>query len=363
MNVCIIGDGLTSLSLAKKLVNQKICVHMYHKTKKNKLFSNRTIGISEDNLEFFQNEIIKIDKKYLWKINQIEIFSEIIKEDKILNFENNKKNLFSMIKNEKLYNMLNKNLLKNNLFKKKLIKSENFYKNILKEEKYNLIINCESKNYFAKHFFYKKIEKDYKNLAYTTTFRHSLIKNNTAIQIFTKHGPIAFLPLSEKKTSVVYSVNLKKSNLNQLDILNLIKKYNPKYTVKSFDKINKFNLKLSNARNYYYKNIIGFGDCIHKIHPLAGQGFNMTIRDIKVISKIIESKVGLGLQLDESICKDFEKKTKHLNFTFSNSIDFIYEFFNLERKNQVLDRITKFLGGNKKLNNIFTKYADKGITS
>ena len=301
-------------------------------------------------------------KNYLWKINQIEVFSETIKENRILNFEKNKKNLFSMIKNEKLYNILNRNLLKNIFFQKKLIKSENFYKKILKEEKYNLIINCESKNYFEKRFFYKKIEKDYKNLAYTTIFQHSLIENNTATQIFTKYGPIAFLPLSETQTSIVYSVNLTRGNLNQLNILNLIKKHNPKYIIKTFGKINKFNLKLSNARNYYYKNIIGFGDCIHKIHPLAGQGFNMTIRDIKVISKIIENKVALGLQLDESICKDFEKKTKHLNFTFSNSIDFIYEFFNLKRKNQGLDQIIKFLGSNKKLNNIFTKYADKGIS-
>jgi 2-octaprenyl-6-methoxyphenol hydroxylase len=362
MNVCIIGDGLTSLSLAKNLINQKIIVHMFHKTKKNKLFSNRAIGISKNNLEFFQNKILKINKKHLWKIDKIEIFSEKIKDSRILNFEKEKNFLFSMIKNEKLYGTLNKNLLKNSLFKKKIIKNNYFYKKILKEKKYDLIINCESKNYFEKKFFYKKIVKDYKNLAYTTIFQHSSIKNNTATQIFTKYGPIAFLPLSDTKTSVVYSVNLTKSNLSQLNILNLIKKYNPKYSIKSFDKINKFNLKLSNARNYYHKNIIGFGECIHKIHPLAGQGFNMTVRDIKIISEIIENKVSLGLQLDESICEDFEIKTKHLNFIFSNSIDFIYEFFNIKRKNQNLDKIVKILGSNKKLKNMFTKYADKGIS-
>ena len=362
MNVCIIGDGLTSLSLAKNLVNQKIVVHIYHKTKKNKSFSNRTIGISKENLKFFQNKILKIEEKLLWKIDKIEIFSEKIKNGTILNFEENKNNLFSMINNNKLYEVLNKNLLKDHFFKKISIKDDRFYKKILKEKNYDLIINCESKNYFEKHFFYKKIVKDYKNLAYTTIFQHSPIKNKTATQIFTKYGPIAFLPLSEKKTSVVYSVNLIKSNLSQLNIINLIKQYNPKYSIKSFDKVNKFNLKLSNARNYYHKNIIGFGDCIHKIHPLAGQGFNMTIRDIKVISDIIKNKVSLGLQLDESICEDFEKKTRHLNFIFSNGIDFIYEFFNIERKNQNLDKIVKILGNNKILNNMLTKYADKGIS-
>ena len=57
MNVCIIGDGLTSLSLAKNLINKKINVHIYHQNKKKKLTSNRTIGISKNNLEFFKKEI------------------------------------------------------------------------------------------------------------------------------------------------------------------------------------------------------------------------------------------------------------------------------------------------------------------
>ena len=33
MNVCIIGDGLTSLSLAKNLINKKINVHVYGEKK------------------------------------------------------------------------------------------------------------------------------------------------------------------------------------------------------------------------------------------------------------------------------------------------------------------------------------------
>ena len=30
------------------------------------------------------------------------------------------------------------------------------------------------------------------------------------------------------------------------------------------------------------------GDGLHKIHPLAGQGFNMTLRDIKILSKVLD---------------------------------------------------------------------------
>ena len=44
-------------------------------------------------------------------------------------------------------------------------------------------------------------------------------------------------------------------------------------------------------RSYYYKNILAFGDMLHRLHPLAGQGFNMTIRDIKEIYKLIQFKI------------------------------------------------------------------------
>ena len=62
MNVCIIGEGLTSLALAKNLINKKINVHIYYKTKIQKKITSRTIGISKNNLEFFKKEIFEITK-------------------------------------------------------------------------------------------------------------------------------------------------------------------------------------------------------------------------------------------------------------------------------------------------------------
>ena len=118
-------------------------------------------------------------------------------------------------------------------------------------------------------------------------------------------------------------------------------------------------------RNYYYKNILAFGDLIHKIHPLAGQGFNMTIRDIKIFSEIIQEKIDLGIQLDNFILKEFEKKTKNRNFIFSSGIDFIYEFFYFDKQidSKNLNMILKFFGTNKKLMNLIIKFADRGLNN
>ena len=46
----------------------------------------------------------------------------------------------------------------------------------------------------------------------------------------------------------------------------------------------------------------------------------------------IKTKIENGLNLDKSICFDFEKNTKAYNYLFSSGIDLIYEFFNIESR-------------------------------
>ena len=189
-------------------------------------------------------------------------------------------------------------------------------------------------------------------------------KNEIADQVFTKNGPIAFLPISSKQTSIVCSLRnssiKKKININEL-----IKKFNTKYKIVSFSSINKFKLESSNLRKYYYNNILAFGDLLHKLHPLAGQGFNMSLRDIIQLVNLIDKRIELGINLDSSICIDFQKKTKDKNYLFSQGIDLIYELFNLESKtkNKLLSKSINFVGKNKTLNSFFKKFADVGLIS
>ena len=268
-----------------------------------------------------------------------------------------------MVKNNDLYKSLLKEISKNKLFKKYLIKKDSFYHNFLKNNKYDLIINCDQSNFLSKKFFTKKIDKDYNNLAFTTVLKHKKIANNIATQIFTKDGPVAFLPISNSETSIVCSLDTKKKIYNDKDVWDLISKINPKYKIEKALKLNSFKLSSSNLRNYHHQNILAFGDLLHRVHPLAGQGFNMTIRDIKVLSEVIQNKIDLGLQLDSSTLSSFENKTKIRNFIFSNSVDFIYEIFNFDKKkkSKVFNKILRNIGKNKKLTNHFIKLADKGL--
>lgn len=61
MKVCLIGNNLTTLSLAKNLINKKIKVFNYV-TGSKKISNTRTIGISNDSLNFFNKKIIQLKK-------------------------------------------------------------------------------------------------------------------------------------------------------------------------------------------------------------------------------------------------------------------------------------------------------------
>jgi 2-octaprenyl-6-methoxyphenol hydroxylase len=357
MTVCILGNGLTALTLAKALVNNEINVDVFYSKKNYKISDTRTIGISKNNIDFFNSNIINIEK-IIWNLKKIEIFSENLNKERLINFETNNDQLFSTLKNDKLYNLLEKNLLKNKLFKFKFISKKNL--SFLNE--YELIINCDSSNLITNRYFNKKIIKKYNSYAYTTIITHDQILNDTAFQIFTKKGPLAFLPISNRQTSIVYSL-YNSMNQKEKKIDQLIKDKNFRYKIKNIDKINSFELKSLNLRSYYHDNILAFGDLLHKVHPLAGQGFNMTIRDIKILLEIIKKKLDVGLSLDSSVNSEFQKKLRHKNFIFSNGVDLIHEFFNFERKMKTnfLSKSVKLIGNYPSINKMFTKIADRGV--
>ena len=149
MNVSILGDGLTSLTLAKMLVNQGIKVDIFLGKKTKRYNKIQTLGISKTNIEFFNRNISNINK-FLWGISNIEIYSENLKNEKILNFENKGSNLFYIAKNYNLYHHLLLDLKKNKSIK---FKKKTECSNLLKS-KYNLIFNCDYFNPISKKFFF-----------------------------------------------------------------------------------------------------------------------------------------------------------------------------------------------------------------
>ena len=147
MKVAILGDGIVSLTLAKALVNRGINVHIISDNKKKIINKSQTIGITQSNLEFFNKKILNINS-LSWKIKNIEIFTEKLANQKLLDFNNNKKTLFSIVKNYQLYNLLDNNLKKNKNFKRK--------KKLLNNNNYQIIVNCDHNSSVTKKYSIKK---------------------------------------------------------------------------------------------------------------------------------------------------------------------------------------------------------------
>ena len=120
MTICILGNSLTALTLAKALTNQNIYVDVLFNKKNIDINKTRTIGISKSNIDFLNKNIININK-FLWKLKKIEIYSDNLEKEKLIDFEKENDQIFSTVKNYKLYRLLKNNLSKNKYFNSRLI--------------------------------------------------------------------------------------------------------------------------------------------------------------------------------------------------------------------------------------------------
>ena len=348
MNICLLGNNLTNLVLANILIKKKINVDIISHAKTSLLTNTiRTIAISNENYKFLSQNI-KGFSNFGWPTEKIKIYTTKNKSSELFEFKNKNQSNFYLLRYSLLFNLMKKNKFL------KFIKLKNYNLDVINKRDYDLIINSEQNNPITKKYFQKKIEKNYKSLAHTAIINHKKIENKIATQIFTKNGPLAFLPLSNNQTSIVFSKNSTKS-MNKLSFLQIINKYNHKYTISKISDIESVGIKFLVLRNYVFKNILSFGDLIHKVHPLAGQGFNMTIRDIKSLSNILDEYIKLGIHDGQIIAQKFQENNKHLNFMYGLGIDTINSFFKIDNKlkNSLSEPIFKILKGNKFLN----KYA------
>ena len=219
----------------------------------------------------------------------------------------------------------------------------------------------------------KKIKANKKNIAiFDDGLQDKSIKYSISIVCFSGlegFGNKQLLPAGPLRESLHQLKNYDAVFINGIKNYSLIKNirsFNKKINVFSgkyyLQNIKKFNLKLRLSKSYLYKNILSFGDTLHKVHPLAGQGFNMTVRDIKSLTDQIQKNIDLGLELSTAIFS-FEKERKHNNFFFAYGIDFLHDFFKKENRFKILDnkKISETLDNSFFLKKISEKFANKGF--
>ena len=374
--ICIIGDGLAGLSAATSLGEENLKIDLYvGKNKKYKQKNdNRTTAVSESSYQFLIQKLNIKKLNIFWPSKEINLFFEDKK--KIINFLNfkEKKNLMYIFKNKELKKELDKKIIKKNNIKliKKNISDINYDDGFILVDKkkvfYDLIIlsiGSQSKLY-NKIIQSRSIEKNYKEIALTTSFKHNS-KISKVSQFFLKEGPLAILPFNKKIFSVVWSVSnsfySKNSKLLQKILNGKIKDLLNNIKITDIENVQSFPIKLNLKTKYFKKNVLILGDGLHAIHPMAGQGFNLVLRDIKKLNELISKTLKLGLLFKNSfLLKDFYQSRKPENTIFGLGIDLTNIFFKDNKylhpmKRIILNNISKF----KFIKKISQMVSDKGL--
>lgn len=177
----------------------------------------------------------------------------------------------------------------------------------------------------------------YSQKAIVTTFEHELPHDGVAHQIFFAGGPLALLPLTHNRCSIVWSDTARAVDAAMaLDeaaftaelarriggFLGEIKLCAPRQA---------FPLSLQMAERYTDNRLVLLGDAAHAIHPLAGQGLNLGLRDAAALADVVTESRSVGLDLggaaigEYEVWRNFDNKmlgltTDMLNRLFSNNI-------------------------------------------
>ena len=383
--ICIIGGGLSGLITALVLSKLNLKIDLITGNINKNLKSNKTIAISQSNYDYLKKlNIFESLKKGFWPCSEMKLYAENKKKifDKIFEFKSKKKHILYMMTSSNIMKSAIKNIKKNKLitFKSNKIISEITTSGVLKAVKfknkniykYNLIIICAGSNSsLVKNLFNEKVfEHSYEETSATTIVNHKPFQNNIVRQIFFDNEILALLPISNTKTSIVWSVKKKIMNKYRSDNNKIFKKKIKLYTKDYIKKIKFFNhveykdLNLLIRKKYYKDRVILFGDALHLVHPLVGQGFNMVLRDLACLENTLTKKINLGLDIGSyDILSEFSDKMRPRNFIYALGIDFMKNCFSFEKKNfkNLRNKIIIALNKNNFLKNRFLNLADKGL--
>jgi 2-octaprenyl-6-methoxyphenol hydroxylase len=134
---------------------------------------------------------------------------------------------------------------------------------------------------------------DYGQTAVIANVSPALPHGNTAYERFTAAGPLALLPMSEGRCAVVCTVDRRdRDAVLALDDAAFLAHLQDRFG----DRLGRFRrvgqrqdypLFMVKSREHARHRVAVIGNAAHTLHPIAGQGFNVGIRDVAVLAEVI----------------------------------------------------------------------------
>lgn len=162
----------------------------------------------------------------------------------------------------------------------------------------------------------------YGQMAFVTHLRPAEPHRNTALQRFTKDGPLGILPLADGRVSIVWSVaddlarRLLDAGDDELAAMLTEASDNVLGELQVAGPRGAYPLCARHATHYVLPGMALIGDAAHAVHPLAGQGANLGLQDAARLAEVIDAALARGeYPGDRPVLRRYERARKGENAT------------------------------------------------
>jgi 2-octaprenyl-6-methoxyphenol hydroxylase len=177
---------------------------------------------------------------------------------------------------------------------------------------------------------------EYDQSGIVVTVGHERDHHGRAEEHFLPAGPFAILPLTGKRSSLVWTETRKEAAritaLNEEEFHGELEQRFGLHLgeIKALDKPRAFPLGYFVARSFIAERLALVGDAAHVIHPIAGQGLNMGLKDVAALAEVVVDAARLGMDPGQAdVLERYQRwrrfdtmamgvATNSLNLLFSN---------------------------------------------
>jgi 2-octaprenyl-6-methoxyphenol hydroxylase len=174
----------------------------------------------------------------------------------------------------------------------------------------------------------------YKQSGIVATIAHEREHEGIAHEYFLPNGPFAILPMTGRRSSLVWTEPSDNAHrLMELDE----ESFQAELSLRIGDLYGEahvigprwsYSLSLMLARSYIAPRLALIGDSAHAIHPLAGQGFNLALRDVAALAEVVVDSARLGLDIGASdILERYQRWRRFDSFTLAVATDGLNRLF------------------------------------
>ena len=366
-NVVIIGGGITGYLLALILSRANISVILVEEKRRIpgiKHFDGRAYALSFSSINVLKaTQLWDQIKDHSQEIRKMKIYSDNERypiNSPLLEFKKadlDGENIAFMVEDRfltaLLYDCLSDNIqiIDNNMaigFEKKgskVIVDLNKGQTISAD----LLVAADGKNSkTARHFRLPRLGWKYNQTSLVCAVSHEYPHEGIAYQKFYSSGPFAILPLKGNKSSLVWTESTNDAKeIHKLPDKDYLKFLGRKFgdflgDISVLGTKNSFELDLGFAESIIGDRLALVGDSAQNIHPLAGQGLNLGIRDIACLADVVIDGFSVGEDIGSAqVLQRYEKWRRFDSTLLSASTDIINRLFSTENK---FNEITNVIG-------------------